>query len=65
MRYWYLWVQTVLGVVLIAAPFIGKFTKFHPASYTDEIVGVVVVVWALVGYRFLGMKTLGMRGTRA
>jgi len=49
MRYAYWWIEALLGVVLIVAPFVGKFTGLHPASYTDVAIGVLLVVWALVG----------------
>ncbi len=54
MRYGYWWIEALLGVVLIGAPFVGKFTALHPASYTDVVIGVLLVVWALVGYWLLG-----------
>jgi hypothetical protein len=58
-------IEALLGVALIVAPFVGKFTAFHPASYTDVVVGVLLVVWALVGYWSLGETDSGMRGSRA
>ena len=65
MRYGYWWIEGLLGVVLIVAPFAGKFSELHLASYTDIIVGVLLLIWALVGYRLLGEKTSGMHPTRA
>jgi SPW repeat-containing protein len=65
MRYGYWWIEALLGVVLIVAPFVGKFTALHPASYTDVIVGILLLVWALVGYSYLGEKTSGMHPGRA
>jgi hypothetical protein len=64
MRYGYWWVEALLGVVLIVAPFVGNFTAFHPASYTDVIVGVLLMAWALVGYWFLGVAGSGMHASR-
>jgi drug/metabolite transporter (DMT)-like permease len=64
MRYGYWWIEALLGVILIVAPFVGKFTALHPASYTDLIVGVLLVVWALVGYSYLGEKTSDMHPGR-
>ncbi len=65
MRYGYWWIEALLGVALIVAPFAGKFTELRPASYTDVGVGVLLVVWALVGYWYVGGKTSGMHPTRA
>ena len=65
MRYGYWWIEALLGVVLIGAPFVGKFTELHPASYTDVAIGVLLVVWALVGYWFLGGEGSGMQASRA
>ena len=65
MRYTYWWISALLGVVLIVAPFVGKFTALHAASYTDLIVGILLLVWALVGYTSPGEKTPGMQSGRA
>ena len=64
--YGYWWIEALLGVALVVAPFVGKFTELQPASYTDVIVGVLLVVWALVGYVYMGdMKTRGARSPHA
>jgi drug/metabolite transporter (DMT)-like permease len=65
MRYGYWWIEALLGGVLIAAPFVGKFTALHPASYTDVVVGVLLVAWALVGYWLLGETNPRLHGSRA
>ncbi len=65
MRYGYWWIEALLGIVLIIAPFVGKFAAFHKASYTDVVVGILLVVWALIGYRFLGEITPTPHGARA
>ncbi len=65
MRYGYWWIEALLGVVLIVAPFVGKFTAMHPASYTDLVVGILLLVWALVGYSYLGEKPSEMHPGRA
>jgi hypothetical protein len=65
MRYGYWWIEGLLGVALVAAPFAGKFTMLHLEAYTDVIVGILLVVWALVGYWFLGEPGSGMRPSRA
>ena len=65
MRYGYWWIEALLGVVLIVAPFAGRFTELHPASYTDVIVGVLLVVWSLVGYWNLGMRAPEAHPTHA
>ena len=65
MRHGYWWMEALFGVVLIVAPFVGKFTMLHPASYTDVVIGVLLVVWALVGYRLLGEANPNLRGSQA
>ena len=65
MRYGYWWIEALLGVVLIVAPFAGKFTQLHPASYTDVVIGVLLVAWALVGYWFLSETGSGIHASRA
>lgn len=65
MRYGYWWIEALLGVVLIVAPFAGKFAEIHAASYTDVIVGVLLVVWSLVGYWNLGEGTQHAHPSRA
>ena len=65
MRYWYWWIETLLGAVLIVAPFVGKFAAFRPSTYTDVIVGVLLVAWALVGYWLLGDTGSGIHASRA
>jgi zinc transporter ZupT len=54
MRYGYWWIEALLGVALIVAPFVEKFVQFRPATYTDVILGILLVVWAVVGYWLLG-----------
>jgi hypothetical protein len=49
MRYGY-WVDAVLGVILIVAPYVGKFAQDRAALYTAVAVGVLLLVWALIGY---------------
>jgi hypothetical protein len=62
--YW--WIEGLLGVALVVAPFVGKFTMLHREAYTDVIAGVLLVVWALVGYWFMGgMQSRGGRPTHA
>lgn len=66
MRYGYWWIEALLGAVLIIAPFAEKFSQLKAATYTDVILGIVVMIWALVGYRSMGeMKTQGVRTTHA
>jgi len=65
MRYGYWWIEALLGAVLIVAPFAGKFTGLRSASYTDVIVGILVLVWALVGYSYLGARTSDMHPGKA
>jgi hypothetical protein len=54
MRYGYWWIEALVGVYLILAPFAEKFAQVKAPTYTDVIAGILLVVWALVGYHFLG-----------
>jgi len=54
MRHGYWWIEMLLGVALIVAPVVEKFTRVHPAAYTDLGVGVGLVAWALIGYWMMG-----------
>ena len=66
MQYGYWWIEALLGVLLIVAPFAGKFTAVHPAAYTDVIAGALLVIWAVVGYWYVGgMKTQRPRSSHA
>jgi thiol:disulfide interchange protein len=66
MRYGYWWIQALLGALLIIAPFVEKFTEIRTATFTDVILGIVVVIWALVGYWSMAeMKPQGVRSTHA
>ncbi len=49
MRYGYL-VDLVLGVILIASPYVGNFTQDHAALYTNVAVGVLLGLWGIVTY---------------
>lgn len=51
--YW--WVEGILGVLLIIAPFFEHLRR--PAAWTDVIFGILFVIWALVGYYSLGGRT--------
>ena len=65
MRYSVWWKEALLGVVLIVAPFVGRFSSIHPASYTDVIVGVLLVVLALASLQFLGETDPETHASRA
>jgi drug/metabolite transporter (DMT)-like permease len=65
MRYKLWWIQALLGVVLIVAPFVGRFSSIHPASYTDVIVGVLLVVLAIASMQILGETDSEMHASRA
>ena len=54
MRTGYWWIEGLLGAALVAAPFVGHFTMLHREAYTDVIAGSLLVVWALVGYWYVG-----------
>jgi hypothetical protein len=66
MRYAYWCVEALLGVALVVAPIVERFTSLHPASYTDVILGAAIIVWALVGYDRMNHNLSGIhRFTRA
>jgi SPW repeat len=65
MRYGYWWIEGLLGVVLILAPFVGRFSSIHPASYTDVIVGILLVVLAIASMQILGETDSEMHASRA
>ena len=54
MRYGYWWILGLLGVLLIMAPFVEKFSELKAATYTDVGLGILVLMWALVGYWYMG-----------
>ena len=49
MRYGYWWIEGLLGALMIIAPFVEKFSASKTATYTDVVLGIVVVIWAVVG----------------
>ncbi len=49
MRHGYWWIEATIGVLLILAPFIERFTQVRPALYTDVVLGIVLWIWAAVG----------------
>ena len=49
MRYGYR-VDEVLGVILIVAPYGGNFMQDHTAAYTEVIIGILLLVWAVANY---------------
>ena len=64
MRYGY-WIDAILGLILIVAPYVGKFAQDHTALYTDVGVGALLVLWALVSYLNPGQKLEGMQHSHA
>ena len=66
MKYAYWCIEALLGVALVVAPIVERFTAFHRASYTDVILGAALIVWALVGYDMMNHNLFGIhRFTRA
>ncbi len=61
MRYAYWCVEALLGVALVVAPVVERFTSLHPASYTDVILGAAIIVWALIGYDRMNHDLSGIR----
>lgn len=62
--YW--WLEALWGVLLIIAPFAEKFSEVRAAAYTSVILGIVVLVWAIVGYVYMSQdKSHGMRASHA
>ncbi len=49
MRNGYWWIEATIGVLLIVAPFIERFTQVRAALYTDLVLGILLWVWAAVG----------------
>jgi hypothetical protein len=49
MRNGYWWIEATIGVLLILAPFIERFTQVRAALYTDVVLGILLWVWAAVG----------------
>ncbi len=64
MRYGY-WIDAILGLVLIVSPYVGKFAQDHTALYTDVVVGILLVVWAIISYLNPGQKVEEMRHSHA
>ncbi len=54
MRSGYWWIEALLGLLLIVAPFMWRITEFRAATYSDVILGILVIAWAVVGYRLIG-----------
>ena len=62
--YW--WLEALWGVLLIIAPFAEKFWEVRAAAYTSVILGILVLVWAIVGYMYMSHdKSHGMRASHA
>ncbi len=56
----------LLGLVLIVAPYVGKFAQDTRALSTDVVVGLWLLAWALVGFlRYGRLQTHGMQHTHA
>ncbi len=64
MRYGY-WINAVLGLVLIVSPYVGKFTQDHTALYTNVVLGILLVLWSIVGYLNPGRKVEDIRHSHA
>ncbi len=49
-RYWI--VEGAIGAFLVLAPFVEGFARQQGPLYPDLIAGVVLIVWATVGYPY-------------
>ncbi len=69
MRSGYWWIEATIGMLLIVAPFIERFTQVRAALYTDVILGLALWFWAAVGsYRYsakLKAREKDLRATQA
>ena len=62
--YW--WLEALWGVLLIIAPFVENFSEVRAAEYTSVILGLVILIWAIVGYLYMDHdKSRGMRTSHA
>jgi hypothetical protein len=48
-QYGYWWVEAMLGVALILAPFAEHLPRRSTPTLTDVIAGIVLVGWAMFG----------------
>jgi hypothetical protein len=46
MRYGY-WFDAVMGLILIATPYVGRFAQDRTALTVDWLVGLALVGWAI------------------
>ncbi len=42
------WIESLLALVLVVAPFLGGFAQDRAATYTDLVVGILLDAWAIV-----------------
>ncbi len=58
--------DVVLGLVLVAAPFVERVARDRPALYTDVGMGALLLAWAIAGHLTPGgLKPQGMHSTYA
>lgn len=53
MRYGY-WIDALLGMILIVSPYLGRFAQDHTALYTNVVLGILLVAWAIVSFLISG-----------
>lgn len=47
MRYGF-WIESLLALFLVVAPFVERFAQDRTATYTDLVVGILLGAWAIV-----------------
>lgn len=59
-------IDVTFGLILIAAPYVGRFSAVRPALYTDVGTGVPLLAWAVARHLTPGgLKPQGMHSTHA
>jgi hypothetical protein len=54
------------GLILIAAPYVGRFSAVRPALYTDVGMGLLLLAWTVAGHLTPGgLKPQSMHTTHA
>ncbi len=63
---WYgYWIDALLGLILMVAPFVANFAQDHAALYTDVGMGILLLPWAIGSYFMPGGKDRRTRPSHA